>query len=171
MQRVLIVDPQPASAKLLSELLRDIGRCQIWTARRPRRAMTVAQGIEPHVIFVEHGGEPRRRRLHPRPAPQRYVPPQAAVIMISAQATAAAIIAARDAGVHEFLRKPFTIKDLLRRLEAVARRPRDWIEGIELRRPRPPPVQLRRLRRAAEAPRRPRQRRPTRRASCRRCES
>jgi DNA-binding response OmpR family regulator len=50
--------------------------------------------------------------------------------MISAQATAAAIIGARDSGVHEFLRKPFTIKDLVRRLEAVATRPRDWIEGI-----------------------------------------
>jgi DNA-binding response OmpR family regulator len=52
------------------------------------------------------------------------------VIMISAQATAASIIGARDSGVHEFLRKPFTIKDLVRRLEAVSARPRDWIEGI-----------------------------------------
>src|SRR5208283_5007257 len=55
---------------------------------------------------------------------------RAPVIMFSAEATAAAIIGARDAGVHEFLRKPFTIKDLMRRLEAVAMRPRDWVEGI-----------------------------------------
>jgi DNA-binding response OmpR family regulator len=51
--------------------------------------------------------------------------------MISAEATAAAILGARDAGVHEFLRRPFTINDLTRRLEAVARRPREWIEGVD----------------------------------------
>ena len=50
--------------------------------------------------------------------------------MISSEATAAAILGARDAGVHEFLRRPFTIKDLVRRLEAVAVRPRDWVEGV-----------------------------------------
>jgi DNA-binding response OmpR family regulator len=51
--------------------------------------------------------------------------------MTTAQATAAAILAARDAGVHEFLRKPFTIKDLVRRLEAVTLRPRDWVEAVD----------------------------------------
>lgn len=130
MQRVLIVDPQPASCKLLSGILRDICSCQIWTAPDAQKAMTVAAGIEPHVIFVDHGPSLdgaaftqaiRRSEMMCRRSP---------VIMISAQATAAAIIGARDAGVHEFLRKPFTIKDLLRRLEAVSTRPRDWIEGI-----------------------------------------
>ena len=130
MQRVLIVDPQPASSKLLSGILRDICTCQIWTAPDVQRAMTVAQGIEPHVIFVDHGpsldGAAFTRTVRRSEMLCRRSP----VIMISAQATAAAIIGARDAGVHEFLRKPFTIKDLVRRLEAVSTRPRDWIEGI-----------------------------------------
>jgi CheY-like chemotaxis protein len=56
---------------------------------------------------------------------------QAPVVMMTGQATAAAILAARDAGVHEFLRKPFTTKDLVRRLEAVTLRPRDWIEAVD----------------------------------------
>jgi DNA-binding response OmpR family regulator len=51
--------------------------------------------------------------------------------MVTATATANAILAARDAGVHEFLRKPYTAKDLLRRLEAVTLRPRDWIEAVQ----------------------------------------
>ena len=130
MQRVLIVDPQSASSKLLSGILRDICTCQIWTAPDVQRAMTVAQGIEPHVIFVDHGpsldGAAFTRTVRRSEMLCRRSP----VIMISAQATAAAIIGARDAGVHEFLRKPFTIKDLVRRLEAVSTRPRDWIEGI-----------------------------------------
>jgi CheY-like chemotaxis protein len=130
MQRVLIADPQSASSKLLSGILRDICSCQIWTAPDAQRAMTVAQGIEPHVIFVDHGpsldGAAFTRAIRRSEMMCRTSP----VIMISAQATAAAIIGARDAGVHEFLRKPFTIKDLVRRLEAVSTRPRDWIEGI-----------------------------------------
>ena len=53
MQRVLIADPQPASSKLLSGILRDICTCQIWTAPDTQKSLTVAQGIEPHVIFVD----------------------------------------------------------------------------------------------------------------------
>ncbi len=131
MQRVLIVAVLPASAKLLSELVRSIGPCQIWTATDARRALEVAKTAEPLLVFVDHDGEfdgigftraLRRSYMAAR---------KAAVILISAQATAAAIIAARDAGAHEFLRRPYTIADLTRRLEAVARRRRDWIEGID----------------------------------------
>jgi hypothetical protein len=50
--------------------------------------------------------------------------------MVAVEATASAILGARDAGVHEFLRKPYTIKGLMRRLEAVILRPRDWVEGV-----------------------------------------
>ncbi|HEY1753686.1 MAG TPA: response regulator [Caulobacteraceae bacterium] len=130
MQRVLIVDAHAQSAKLLASLLRDIGHCQIWTAADAARAAVVAQQAEPLLIFVDQSAEVdaagftrhiRRGELACRKAP---------VIMFAGQATAAAIIGARDAGVHEFLRKPFTIKDLLRRLEAVAVKPRDWVEGI-----------------------------------------
>lgn len=130
LQRVLVVDPQSASVKLLAELLRDIGNCQIWTAPDVARGLAVAEQIDPQIVFVSHCAGVdgaaftralRRSELRCRKAP---------VIMISVEATAAVIIGARDAGAHEFLRKPFTIKDLMRRLEAVAIRPRDWIEGI-----------------------------------------
>ena len=131
MQRVLIVATQPASAKMLSDLLRSIGRCQIWTALDANRGLNIAQTIEPHLVLAEHGDgldgiafTRALRRSHLRAR-------KAALILISAEATAAAIIGARDAGVHEFLRRPFTINDLTRRLEAVARRPRQWVEGVD----------------------------------------
>jgi DNA-binding response OmpR family regulator len=52
------------------------------------------------------------------------------VIMVTGVATASTILAARDAGVHEFLRKPFNMKDLTRRLEAVTLKDRDWVEAM-----------------------------------------
>ena len=50
--------------------------------------------------------------------------------MVTGDATANTIKGARDVGVHEFLRKPFTSADLIKRVENVALKPRDWIEGI-----------------------------------------
>ena len=56
---------------------------------------------------------------------------KAPIIAIIAQPTAELIIAARDSGVHEFLRKPYNTRDLLRRLEAVTLRPREWVEAMQ----------------------------------------
>jgi DNA-binding response OmpR family regulator len=50
--------------------------------------------------------------------------------MVTAEATASAIKGARDCGVHEFVRKPFTAGDVLKRIEVVATRQRDWIEAV-----------------------------------------
>ncbi len=91
----------------------------------------MAQTVDPQLIFVEYAGEGvdglgftrrlRRSELACRKAP---------VVMVTGQATPAVILGARDAGVHEFLRKPFTNKDLIRRIEAVARYPRGWVEAV-----------------------------------------
>lgn len=132
LQRVLIVDSQPASVKLLQELMRSLVTCQVWAAATDSRAMQVAQAIDPQIIFLEHSGPGldgarlaralRRSDLACRKAP---------IIMVTGVATAQAILGARDAGVHEFLRKPFNVKDLTRRLEAVALKPRDWVEAVQ----------------------------------------
>ena len=131
MQRVMIVDPQAASARLIGELMRDIARSQIWVAETREKAIRLANSYDPHIIFVELGPQPLdgvafTRELRRSHMSCRYAP----VIMVTGQATAAGILAARDGGVHEFLRRPFTMKDLLRRLEAVTLRQRDWVEAV-----------------------------------------
>jgi hypothetical protein len=49
--------------------------------------------------------------------------------MVTAEATPSSIGGARNSGVHEFLRKPYTAGDLFRRVENVVLKPRDWIEA------------------------------------------
>lgn len=130
LQRALVIEPAPASARLLSDLLRNLAATQIWTAATTADASRLARMVDPQVIFVEFAGPDldgpsftraiRRSSLACRQAP---------VIMVTATATPSAILAARDSGVHEFLRKPYALKDLVRRLEAVFLKRRDWIDA------------------------------------------
>ncbi len=132
LQRVLIIDPSPAGARMLADLMRSLTHCQIWIAPSAGKAMDVIKGADPQIIFIEHtdrgavDGIEFTRRLRRSEASCRQAP----VIMILAQPTSASIIGARDAGVHEFLRKPFTTGDLLKRLAVVALKPRDWVEAV-----------------------------------------
>ena len=131
LQRVLVVDPQPPSARLIAELMRDVARSQVHVAETNEKALRTAGAFDPQIVFVELSSGPVdgvgfTRALRRSHMPARYAP----VILVTGQATAAGILAARDAGVHEFLRKPFTMKDLLRRLEAVTMRQRDWVEAV-----------------------------------------
>lgn len=134
LQKVLVVDPAPVSVKLLTELLRTItgGSAQVWSAPNEAKAMQMVQVVDPQLVFVEHSGPgldgARLTRLIRR---SDFACREVPVIMVTGEATAAAIMGARDAGVHEFLRKPYTMKDLLRRLEAVSLKPRDWVEAVQ----------------------------------------
>jgi len=131
MQRVMVVDPNPATARLLAEHMRPLGGVQIFAAPSAEKGYAMARATDPQLIFVEHAqngvdGLAFTRKIRRSDLVCREAP----IIMCTAEATAEAIFGARDAGVHEFMRKPFTIKDLERRLEAVTLKPRDWIEAV-----------------------------------------
>jgi DNA-binding response OmpR family regulator len=127
MQRVLIVDPEPVAARALSDLMRQIAPCQLWTATDGDLAMELAGRVDPHIVFAElaaDGGafvaDLRRSDFACRKAP---------VIMLACEITARGIIAARDAGANELLRRPCTIEDLFDRIRAGVLEAREWIEA------------------------------------------
>lgn len=130
-RRVLIVDPNPHGAKLLLDIMKGMGSRDVAIEPDEGRAMRMATSLEPSLVFTEYSGpdlngESLTRSLRRSVLACRRAP----IIMVTAEATATTIKAARDAGVHEFLRKPFTSSDLFRRVENVALKPRDWIEGV-----------------------------------------
>jgi CheY-like chemotaxis protein len=130
-KRVLIVDPNPHAARLLADIMKGLGGRDIIVETTGKRALQAATALEPGIVFIERTGEGldgedlakalRRSNLNCRRAP---------IIMVTAEATASTIKGARDAGVHEFLRKPFTSADLFKRVENVALKPRDWVEAV-----------------------------------------
>ena len=130
-QRVLIVDPQAANARVLADLLRNLIGCQVWMAPNKAKAVELLQSASPEIVFVElagpgHDGVELARQLRRSDLACRQAP----LIMMGSTPTAQQILSARDAGAHEFLCRPFTTKDVLRRLEAVTLRKRGWIEGV-----------------------------------------
>ena len=130
-RRVLIVDPNPAAARLLSDLLKGFGSRDVAVESDEARVIDLAREMEPGLILTERAGpkldgEALARRIRRSSLSCRRVP----IIMVTAEATASSIKGARDSGVHEFLRKPFTSGDLFRRVENLATKPRDWVEAV-----------------------------------------
>jgi hypothetical protein len=95
------------------------------------RAMDSIREIEPGLVFTERAGprldgEAFTRKLRRSNLASRRAP----VIMVTAEATASSIKGARDCGVHEFLRKPFTSGGPVPPGRERGLKPRDWIEGV-----------------------------------------
>lgn len=131
LERVLVVDPYEASAKVACELLRGLGAWRIEVADTSRRAFERVETWTPQLVITEFSAAGidapaftkaiRRSSFAARRAP---------VIVASSQPKASEITAARDAGAHEFLRKPYSATDLRRRVENVACNTRPWIEAV-----------------------------------------
>ena len=131
LRRVLIVDPNPHSARMLTEIIKGLGANEIVTEPNNDRALRAAAELEPGIVFTERtgpklDGEALARSLRRSHMECRRAP----IVMVTSEATATTILGARDAGVHEFLRKPFTSADLFKRVENVALKPRDWVEAV-----------------------------------------
>jgi CheY-like chemotaxis protein len=130
-KRVLIVDPNPHAARLLVDVMKALGARDQAVEPDEDRARKMAASLEPGIILTERtgpglDGESLARRIRRSDMGCRRAP----ILMVTAEATATTIIGARDAGIHEFLRKPFTSADLLKRVENVALKPRDWVEAV-----------------------------------------
>jgi CheY-like chemotaxis protein len=131
LQRVLLLDSSQANARMIAELVKDLGAGRICADVSETQAMETCKQFEPQLIITELSGPlfegPRfTKALRRSGLACRTVP----VIVITAEATTGAILGARNAGVHEFLRKPFTLRDLSRRIEVVMLHRRDWIEAM-----------------------------------------
>ena len=115
----------------MSDAMRNVFRAETRTAAIQDERLNLCQNVDPQIIFVATAvgstdGAEFTRKLRHRTIACR----NALVIIVTSVATAEVILAARDAGAHELLRKPFATRDLLRRLEAVTLRERAWVETV-----------------------------------------
>lgn len=127
----LIIDPQAHMAALVADMLRGLGRRDIREAYDANQAQFELRRRAFEVVIIDDAiagpdaVELVRRLRADATGPNRLTP----VIMMAAAPDATRIAAARDAGVTEFLRKPFAATHLKSRLDSIAGSPRPFIEA------------------------------------------
>ena len=130
---VLIADPSAHMATLIAAMLRSLGRRDIREANDADRAMSELNRRAFDVLIIDDAlngldGVAFTHLLRvATDCRNRHIP----IIMMSAAPDAKRIADARDAGVTEFLRKPFAANHLQSRLTAIAANPRGFIEARE----------------------------------------
>lgn len=127
---VLVVDDMKPMLGLTVQILKTFGFEKVYQTEDPETALDLYRTHSPDLIITDWHMEPidgiemvKRIRKEQR-SPNRYVP----VIMMSGYSHRFRVEEARDAGITEFLVKPFRAKDLYRRVEQIVERPRKFVE-------------------------------------------
>ena len=128
---VLVADPSPHMASLITVMLRSLGRKDIREVYDAGRAMLELRRRAFDVVIVDNDlegldGVAFTKKLRALADCQNRLVP---IIMMSSAPDARRIADARDAGVTEFLRKPFAANHLQSRLTNIEANPRGFIEA------------------------------------------
>lgn len=128
LKRVLILEENQAYARMLADMLRVLGADNIVVESDDRRALVLAKNLDPQLIISEYrttgvDGIAFTKNLRHSDLSCKAVP----LIMLKANITPAELLEARNIGVHEMLAKPFAWQDLVKRLQNVLFKPREWI--------------------------------------------
>jgi DNA-binding response OmpR family regulator len=129
--RVLIVDDQKYGRDLVKAIMKSLGVGGIETATDGDSAFFAFREKPVDIVITDWLMEPscglemtRRMRNDPK-SPNPLVP----IIMASGFSERWRVLQARDAGVTEYLVKPFAAKHLLERITAVIENPRPFIRA------------------------------------------
>lgn len=127
---MLVVEDTQPMQRLLVSVLEALGIKNVETAPNGEEGYRAFLQHNHDIILSDWAMEPidgielTRRVRQSKISPNRLVP----VILITGYSAWSRVEEARDAGVTEFLVKPFTANDIARRITHVINRPRDFIE-------------------------------------------
>jgi CheY-like chemotaxis protein len=130
---VLVVDPSPHMASLVAQMLRHLKVRRADEATDADRAAALLQShrygaiIMNDVLMPSDGISVVRALRQASAGLNRDTP----VVMMATSPEASRIEEARDAGITEFLRKPFAARDVEMRLAAMLAAPRPFIDAAD----------------------------------------
>ncbi|MCF6326537.1 MAG: response regulator [Devosiaceae bacterium] len=126
---ILVADPSQYMVKIIRAMLRGFGINKIREANDGAVALeefnthTIDIAIFDYALATLDGVELTELLRADENSPNRFVP----IIMLSAFTEKRRVVAARDAGISEFLRKPLCARDLYLRLLQVIEQPREFV--------------------------------------------
>lgn len=127
---VLVVDSNHNHMQLIKEVLRPLGVNRIAETMNAKDALTYLETNVVDIIFTEWhmdgdmDGIGFVEWVRKNPASKNVFVP---IIMVTAQSEEWKVMKARDAGVTEFLVKPFSAKTMARRITVVVENPRQFV--------------------------------------------
>lgn len=130
---VLVVEDTPPMQKLIASVLESLGVRRVNVADNGERGFSLYVRENHDLIIADWLMSPvdglelvRKVRTDPA-SPNRIVP----YIMLTGYNSLGRVMTARDAGVTEFLVKPFTAADVAKRIAHVINKPRDHIDSAQ----------------------------------------
>lgn len=129
--RFLLIDPNPVSLELTSDVLAMMGARLIRKLAATDKAVEALQRDPFDIVITEWNTTPmtgleliefiRTSRM----SPNRLMP----ILLMTARSEEEYVVQARDRGITEFLAKPFTVESLFRRLVSIIVFPRPFIDS------------------------------------------
>ncbi|UYN98264.1 MAG: response regulator [Devosia sp.] len=129
--QAIVIAPQANMAALVVSMLRVLGCQKVKSVDSVSQAQILLDRTAFDLIVLDDGyARPDALDVvrHVR-AQQEGLNRQVPIIMMAGAPDAARITAARDAGVTEFLRKPFAANHLKARIDSITTSPRGFVEG------------------------------------------
>lgn len=127
---ILVVEDLAPMRSLIASVLDALGVGTVYEASSGRKALELFQKHSPDIVITDwlmedgDGLEFIRAVRTNKKSVNRLVP----IIVITGYAAMQRVILARDLGATEFLTKPFSGRDLARRISLIINKPRDFIE-------------------------------------------
>jgi CheY-like chemotaxis protein len=127
--QVLLVDDNPSMRSIVIAILKSVGVKTIREVSHGGEALQALREFPADVAIVDYkmkpldGVEFTRLVRTAKDSPNAYLP----IIMMTGHAEKGRVVAARNAGVTEFVVKPVTAKSILARINAVIFKPRPYI--------------------------------------------
>lgn len=129
--RVLLVEDNQPMLELAKSLLETFGIGQVFTARDGEEGFKIFCKENPDIVVADWMMKPMdgitlaRRIRNDAMSPNQFVP----VILMTGFSERRRVFEARDAGITEFLVKPFNARDLYRRISQIIERPRKFVRS------------------------------------------
>lgn len=126
---VLLVDSQPAIVELISGVLHLMGVRRIITRTDGKSGLLAFRKTAPDLIIIDWDLANLDGLAFTRQIRAGEVNPFVPIIFMTAFSSEKRVRQARDSGITEFLRKPFTAESLYKRIEEIVERPRKFVRA------------------------------------------
>ena len=126
---VLVVDSQPAIVELIHGVLHLFGVRHILTRTDGKSGLKAFQQIGPDLLIIDWDLDNLNGLEFTKMIRQGEVNPFVPIVFMTAFSSQNRVKQARDCGITEFLRKPFTADSLYKRIEEIIERPRKFVKA------------------------------------------